>query len=289
MEEEIGSSLLVFELLGLQCFSLKRLTLENERKRPTILRTFYMFILFCCILILTICFVSHDPTFKIEKRSTKDITMFTIQNSMSLGLLLVVLTSFVESYFFTPTIKNVFINCKEISRICHNEFTIKMDFKKIKKEVRRRIIMGIVFILTINGIVGISHAVTDGQFILPLFEIFPTMYLLMIAYKFVFYVGMVNNQLYLVKKLLESMFENQPPKNIEIINNRSTPPNDLLPKFRAAWKIYNIIYENGGLINDSQGLTILIMICSLTVAIIVSGYKTFVILVGGASTHQIPG
>lgn len=290
MEEEIGSSLFVFELLGLQCFSLKSLTPENVNKRPTILRTIYMILLFCCIFALTARYVSYDRTFMLERRTPKDLLIFVIQNSMNFGMILVILSSFIQSYASTETIKKVYLNSKEIAQLCFDVFMVVVDFKKAKEAAWKRILKGIVFLATLHTTVIFWHMQTNGTNLLPLLVLFPTSYLLMITFKYVFYVAMVNDQLIVLQEFLERMLNQI--KVIETVNSRSIQSADdpfPLCKLRTLWKIYNIIYENGTLINDSQGLTILIILASLIVALSVSGYHMLVILIGGMPFNQLPG
>lgn len=289
MEEDIGSSLLVFELLGLQCFSLKHLTSENLNQRPTILRTIYMFVLCCCILVLTACYVSHDRMFLMENRTPKDILVFIISNSMNVGLILVVLTSFIQTYTSTKTIKRMFLNTKEITRICFNEFIVVCDFKKSKEAAWKRILKGVIFLAVLHVAMTLSQIKTSESNIVMAFAIVPTSYLLMIVFKYVFYVGIVNQQLLVLQKFLEKLFDAQ-VKIVENVNICAiSSAIDPYRKLRAAWKIYNIIYENGAMINESQGLTVLVILASLIVALSVSGYQVFVITVGGMQANQIPG
>ena len=291
MEKEIGGSLFLFEVLGLQCFSLKHLKPENVDKRPNILRTIYMFLLFCSLCAFTVGYVSHDRALTLQKKEPKYFLVFIIKNSMSVGLILVVFTSFVESYRSTKNIKKIFLNAKEITKACFNKFNVVVDFKKSKKGSWKRVLKGIIFLVILQFFVIISNVLfsRDGSFVV-LFQLFPSTYLLMIVFKYVFYVGMVNNQLEELKELLVNTFKQQESEIIE--NGKSITvlsTMDPLCKLRACWRIYNIIYENGLLINESQGLTVLMCLGSLIVALSISGYQLFVIIVGGMLSSQIPG
>lgn len=116
----------------------------------------------------------------------------------------------------------------------------------------------------------------------------PILLLFMIIYKFVFYVDMVNNQLEFVVKLLDKTFQ---PEEVKVVGEMcfKNTLDDPLKKLRAIRKVYNIIFESGALVNRSNGLTILILLMDLVIAITASGYEIFVIAVGSLPIQRIPG
>lgn len=116
---------------------------------------------------------------------------------------------------------------------------------------------------------------------------------LMIVYKFVFYVEIVKHQLKLLQVLMKETFK-YAPVGIIYKNNWRTiavkpAVNNWLRKLQAVRKIYNMICVHGELINHSSGLTILIVLVDVIVLLTASGYQIFVIIVGGLPMDAIPG
>jgi hypothetical protein len=297
MEETLNSCLIVFELMGLQYFSLKSLTQDNLKTRPSILRTMFMLVLFAFLTTVVILYVTSEQVIstKNENVTAKNFVTFAIHHSLNAGLVFVISASLIQSFISTSEVKKIFLNAKEISKLTQEEFDIIIDFKKIKKSASRRM-------LVLTSFFGIIHAVafflssrSIADITPMLLEIIPISYLLITVYKFIFYVGMVNEQLKLVAKLLNGIYEYIPSKTVETYNvhlvnvKPAKKYKDPLRKLLAARKIFNLVYANGVLINESNGFTMLLVIMNLVVAIAAAGYEMFVIIVGGLPMDKIPG
>lgn len=286
MEEELNSFFVVFELMGLQNFSLKSLTAENAKTRPAIVRLIYFVILFLLNTFIMTTFFFHDEIGIQEEVTAKNVLMYAIQHSMNFGLIMVLLTGLVQSFTSTCGTKRIFLNFKEIIKQVQQEFGIVIDFSRIRKASWRRLSVMLIFY-------GISHVTTflsqisSASGIVPfILGIFPIVFLLMIVYKYIFYVGMVNHQLQFLRKMLADIFKLQSSKATDIslrMNqiNYVMSPDDPMRKLRAIRTIYNLIYENGAAINDGNGLTMLTLLICLVTSLTVSGYQIFVLIVGG--------
>lgn len=297
MEEELNSCLVIFELIGLQYFSLKTLV-KDSNKKPSIVRTIFMVVLMVLMTILVVLFVtSEDLETDNQKVTAKNFITFAIQHSMNFGLILVILVSMVQSFMTTSKTKKLFLNVKEIAKLSYDEFNFTVNFKSIKKAALRRSYVLMTFFITVHFSTFFFRADSPEDVIPMLLGILPILYLLLIVYKFIFYVGMVNKQLNFVGKLLHETFKNPPP--IKTIDNKNMHSlyvkpaknceEDHFKKLLATRKIFNLVYENGLLVNDSNGFTILIVLLDLVVALTASGYEIFVIIVGGLPVEKIPG
>lgn len=296
MEEDLNSCLILFELTGLQCFSLKSLTQDNAENRPSISRTVFMLVLFVFVNALVIFYVHHDHSIIEGDLTSKNVIIYVIKQSMNVGLVALLSVSFLQSYTSTQSIKKIYLNSKEIARLCL-KFKLNIDFKKIKKDAWKRIWAMLGFILVMHGSVMLAHLNCPNNILQLILGIFPMLFLLMIVFKFVFYVNIVNHQLQLLEKLFKDAMQYEPVKviesNIDVYLTQvksSTPIDDkTLNKLRVVWKIYNVIYDNGALINQSIGLTVLSLLMGLVIALTVSGYEIFVTVVGGRPLQNIPG
>lgn len=293
MEESLNSCLILFELLGLQYFSLVH---DNLTDRPTSFRTaFLAIILTLTTAIITKCITQHISLTDKEVVNAKNVLMYAIQHSMTVGFILVAYTSLIQSYTSTQKVKKFFSNTKDIVRLVHKEFNIKVNFKQIKREACKKILVMIIFFvtahLTMTFLVVQSLRMTIGMIILML----PIFFILVIVYKFIFYVDIINHQLMSLEKMVGDIFKSQPLKIFDDFHVHMTTvepaksSEDPMKKLQAARKIYNLIYDNGLLINSSNGLTIMIMLLCIVTTLTASGYEIFVIVVGDLPMHQIPG
>lgn len=293
--DELSSVLVVLELFGLQSFSLKSLTVKNATENPSAARVLYAFGLLIGVPFLLIFHVAINESLVPPEVNSKSLLMFFVQQSMNLGLLLVVCVSLIQSVTCAKKVKKIFLNSKEITQVCQDEFGILIDAKAIRNSALRRLSIALAFILTLHGAVTITHAGSPAETIFSLLSLLPILFLVMVVYKFVFFVAMCNSQLTFMRLLIVKIFKSKPVRIVENINfHLSTlqpgkSGEDPLSKLRVLSRIYATIYENGNLINESNGLTVLVLLMSLVIAITVAGYESFVIIIGGLPTNQIPG
>lgn len=291
MEKELNSSLILFEVLGLQYFSLKSLNKENVNVRPSAFRFLYMLVMCSVVTSLMVCFILFTTPQMENKVTAKNAVTFAVQNMISVCIILVVCISFFQSFASTSLVKRIFLNSNEVAELCYNEFKIFIDINRIKKSVWKRLLAVLIFLLFVYGIL-ISVHLKSPLDIFPMFVlILPMIFLMMISFKLTFYVRMINIKLKLLKNILEDIYTHlklgqtmvvtcTTIKSIEPLENHSS-------KLIVARRIYNLIYENGILINASNGLTILILLMTLVVSLTASGYELFVMMVGGMPKNGI--
>lgn len=287
-EKDLDTSLIIFEVLGLQYFSLKALKKENVNDRPSVFRFLYMLVLCAVVTTLMVLFIVYRAPVMEKKVTPKNALMFAIQNMISVCIILVVCVSFFQSFASTSLVKKIFLNSQEIAELCFNEFRIIIDHNQMKKATWRRFSIMLVFLGTVHGTITAVKMKSTQDILFMFILILPITFLLMISFKLIFYVRMLNIELKILKKILDKidlqlklhpmvMTIIQPNEHIEDYSNNLT----------IARRIYNLIYENGMLINSSNGLTILILLMTLVVSLTASGYELFVIIVGGLPQEEI--
>lgn len=237
-----------------------------------------------------ITYVVKDHRVVEENLTAKNVLMFAVQHFMNFGLILVTCASIVQSYTTTHKVKLIFMNFKEILQIFQQNFGSDLDVQKVKVLSRKRMICVFVFIILLHGTVMLINIESGERIFKLILGIFPVLFFLMITNKFIFYVALVNFQLTQLITLLTQTF--QSIKIIDNINCHLKPKrfkDDSLNKLRAARKFYNLTQENASLVNESNGLTILIMFVSLVVALTVSGFEILVVIVGGSPVERLSG
>jgi hypothetical protein len=295
LEDELSSFGFLFEVLGLQYFSLKQLKDENDAKRPAFVRAIYLLVLSIFLLCVSCFFVYSDREGFSTNVTAKTFLTYAIDNSMNVGMLFVLISSTVQAFFTTKKIKNLYINNRKIVQMIASDYDLRINFKSIHKTVKRYLaIVGLYFLLS-HGLILIASASSMQKFLVYVIGTFPMFFLMMSVFKFVFYVEMVNRQIEILTSLIKSIFQEHPLKSLEQLHLHLTSikymrlADNVFKKFVSAKKQYNVLYENAGLINESMGLTILILLIVLVITLTSSGYQVFVILVGGKSLDKLPG
>lgn len=296
MEKELNNCLKIFELMGLQYFSLKSLTKENANGKISTLRSLGGFVLLIILLGFMAFYIYSNNAKSIKIITAKNVLMFVIQNSMNFGLLLVVLTTIIQSYCTTRSVKKIFLNTKQLTDTCCQEFQICVDFRRIKKATWKKISVISIFFVTVHGISTYYQAKNLLDALPMIIGAVPIFFLLIVAYKFVFYVNMINSQLSFLNAVIKKIISEQPSNVVENISFRVVPvfpekqsnPITTLRKLRVARQIFNLIYENGNLTNNSNGLSILVLLIDLVISLMASGYEVFVIIIGDQTMERIP-
>lgn len=277
MEDELSGCLTIFEVMGLQYFSLKSLTNKTLNERPSALRTAYMLIIFTFVIMLMVLYIITDQFAMKETMSSKNALMFVVQHSMNMGMIIVVSTTIVQAYCSTRSMKQIFLNTKQIVQLCElQEFRLELDFNRIKRETWKKFAAMVCFIATTHLTVFIANGAASGNYSI-LLGMIPMLFLNTTVLKFVFYVGMINSQLEFLVKLLNDVFKRKPSRimsniNFYLVNVKPVKtPEDPMKKLRAVWNIYHVIYDNAALVNKSLGLTVLTILGCLVVAMTVSG------------------
>lgn len=297
LEDEFNSCLILFEVLGQQYFSLKSLQESNVQTRPSVFRLIHMIFLVLLIPVLMIFYILQEHSYLQESLNAKNILMYVIKNSMNVGMVLVACTSLIQSYISTEKTKKIYMNLRENVQSYINDFNQTINFRMIRNAAFKRLSVMVIFFVVVHGGITLLNLHSMDAVIKLTIGLLPMFFLLTIMNKYIFYVGMVNHQLQYLATLMGDILKADPhPVKIivDIVNNGLKPmpiklPEDPMRKLRAARKIYNIIFENGTLINESNGLTILVMLISLVIALTVSGYEVFVIIIGGLPWNRAMG
>lgn len=293
--DELHSSTILFEMFGLQYFSLKSLKDHGVPQKLPYLRAIYMIFLIFLYTSLMAIYVFTDESFLDRRVTAKTVLTYTIQHSMKIGLFLVIFSSVLQSFLSTKKLATIFENFRKVFEITSEDFNVTQNFIKIKQRFKINVTLMIIFLLSTQVFLIVMDTKSFEEFIFLCCGTLPIIFVLLTVFKFVFYVQMINHELKMLSNLVEGIFRLQSPKIIEQLDLHliSVKPHrfydDVFKKFVSAKKIYNILYENGSLLNGSMGFTMLVLLIVLVITLTASGYQIFVILVGGTEEKTIAG
>lgn len=295
MEEEINKCLIIFEVLGLQYFSLKSMTPKNQKDHPSWLRRLYLILSLVSILLLASFFIvgNNDLGVDPDKLTAKNVMTFAIQNTMDIGLVVVFCASVIQAYSTTLKIKRFYVNFKEVAQLSQREFKKEFDFKTLRFKVLKRLLIISVAFVAIHSSNGVFRIKTTDDIIGVVMGGLLFSFLILSSFKYNFYVMMINEQLKFLEENVKDFVEIRSISTIDSLQFQIINPkpyksfdNSLL-KLIAARKIYNKIYASGNLVNECHGFTILFSIVNLVTTLTASGYKTFVIAVSGMDKEKM--
>lgn len=212
-----------------------------------------------------------------EKLNAKTVLNLVVQHAMYAGLILIIFVGFIQTYTTTPLAKRIFLNCIKITEKIQQDFCHFVNYKPIRRKVINYFVFIIIFIfcsqLFMHSVESFFKEKTT--FLRTCFAIFPLIFLHTTAFKFVFYVSLVNNQLEIVGKLIPELISVEP----KVFNRlgfyvkpvKSNKSFEIMKNIKNIREIFNVICENTELINRSMGITVLSIIAVMVVAITASG------------------
>lgn len=243
IEEDLNGCLIIFELVGLQYFSLKSMNEDNVANGSTKCRKFFLMVQLTIVGVVLITILVNFESPMTDEVNAKTVLLFLIVQLSNLGIVLMTLISLIKSYTSTRRIKKIFCNSKAISDIVKRDFYVSTDFGVIKRRAWWKFaLMLMFFAVTTAGLIG------DDISPEAMLAMLPIAFLLISVYQFIFYVGMLNCQLASLNALLRNYFDYKPIRiidNIELYVTQLKPADESLIKLRAAMKVYNLFFEIG--------------------------------------------
>lgn len=278
----------IFQVLGQQFFSVQSLTFDNLNTPPTrgYLVNFvcYFVVLNTQLGIYIYLYLFKNPI----KLTPKNFINVLVQYFYWTGLVLLLSVGLIESFRTTPVMKKFFWNFIKISSICRRDFGHTIDHKIIQIQTFRDS-------LVLFLIYGVSEAILrsydEDAVVLKLCIIsVPKFYFVVIFYKFIFYVKMVNFHLNEVSTLLSKAFAKPSFQTSELIfftKNNPRVISDIEKRLRSLRTIYNMISSNADIVNHSMGFSILIITLIMVTFITSTGYYLLVSILSKAPDENL--
>lgn len=289
LEVELDSCLKIFEVMGLQYFTLKNLKLENPHQRPTVLRTFYL--IFVAIIGFTSLVLGvFDNTTVNKKITSSNVIIFGVKRFLNVAIASVMCFGTILSFLSTRENEEIFKNFKKISGIVNN-LDMEMDFKVFKKSSWRVLILILSVFTVVHGLLGYYVRHEENVFLLMTLLGVSIMFLLMILHKTVFYVSLVNFSLEVLNKIIANIFQNIPvniEENISYHFKSVKPKEDPLEELKKTREIFNLVYKSGKIINKCNGFTLFALMSSLVTSLTLSGYELFIFSTVGSEAINVP-
>lgn len=296
MENDLNSCLVIFEVMGLQFFSLKRLSETKTDARPSFVRALLaIFWLTVTCGAEVVFFTVTDSGISKEKVTAQNIMTFFIQYSMHFGMSGVSLIGTLQSFWMTPSMKRFYRNLKEIARIMEVELDFVINFKRIKQSSWNRL-------TTILVLAAVTHFSIFQRFVHEFVDFFGNFLffilisrLLLASYYYAFHVIVVNRIIQKLAGIMTNIFTIRKNLNFESGSLFVVPAkpmkfsDEFMRKIKAVRKIYELIHENGTLINESNGWTVLMIVINSAASGTACTYAIFVILVGGLPIEGLQG
>lgn len=276
MDKELNFIQLFFEIFGLQYFSFTKLSDENVNKRPSVIQ-FFIMIIRLAVKVVFIVFFLVDMRRRSEIMT--NVLMSALQLAMDIGVVLVICSSVLSSYFTTRKIKKFYLIFNDILYMINGNFSSQFQLKRFKKLIYFRLVM---IWLSFSGLfyVAADFGKSDIFFCLSYFPLF---YLVLISFHFIFFVELLNQALLALSESVQDFDTSNKSMHFRriMLGRLVEKTSDDIRKMKIIRRTYNKIYDSASLVNDSFGLTILLILLVVVIASTVSGYKILICFIEG--------
>lgn len=297
VRKNLGCAAIVFQVFAQQYFSVKSVTEKSQKLMPNVGYTIYFFVCFIfltCQMIYTVTLVDEEDGD--VALSAKTFLTIVVNQSMLVGLILIIFIGLAHSYIKTPLMKKFYLNCFEISSMCKEYFQYELDFKAIRNSTIKKyvILFSTFMVLEFTMYLYAFFYTTDpNPFLKIFFALLPFVFLGTLQSRFIFMVDVVNCLLKIFREILLSVFETK--VQIGNIHDAILRSNHLKRqqlktfKLRNLKKFYFLISENADLINEISGATILTITAVMVIAITSSVYRLFLTVLGKLPAEKMSG
>lgn len=269
----------VFEYFGLQNFSGDQIS--NLSEKPSKFRLFYMIFRMVTGVTIMILYIMTMQS-KQDNEFSNDLMVF-IQKTMNVGFIISVIVSTFQSYWSTDKMKQIYINCKKILFILNNDLNIDLNFHKIKRIIYLRLF---IMCTSAAGFYFIIGSLEDYQNLAFFLGFTPIFFFILSVFHYIFFVDISYNFLAAIAKYMKRLsFENNVIE-IMTIDNRKVlhvkPTDNSLENLRTlklCRTIYSLLHQNCSHINCTYGISLLVTLINILIALTVSGYKLFILVV----------
>lgn len=286
MLEVLNSIAFIFEVAGLQNFSLKSLTVMRNR---SVIRTGYTVVLLLSVAYANFLFTRPAD---ISEITIKNLLIHLINRALNFGGTAIVCTSIIESFVYTQNFMKIFLNINEVSRLSLRELKIPMNLEQVKKSSWMILTVMVTILCVLHGSVTYVHIKVGNGYFWMAVGAAPMFLAIIINFKLVFLINLTNNQLDFLDKVMHEIFTARTLCSLKnrIVHLRPAYTENYyevkLRKLNAARKIYNLLTENVDLVNKSHGLTLLITVLNSVTLINISAFESMTLLLGTSSNPR---
>lgn len=297
MENSLSGATTIFELMGLQFFSVSFEPLEERFHSSQQVSKKHKFLFLITVLALSLQGAGIVYAISLEDYTQQDDnvrTALTVQFITYILMVVVSLISVLHALRVTKKTKQAFCNLKKIFKIFTNELDERIDYTKFARRSKLTFLKATVcFVTQIVVVLVFIHQHDQSKiFLWAVLAIYPYFFLQVVNNYYIFFIMAVTENLRTIFKVLEKVHKMRKgmKMNVGVINFHAKPvDDDLFNSLLKLKRIYGIIADTTGLINEVAGLPFMMQLFIMVVGNVSAGYKVYLSLMGDVSVERMGG
>lgn len=273
LETSLSGITLIFQLVGIQYFSISPETMETSNGTSCLSKKFK--IIFAANVALTIIEFAMLFVIHLDTLSNTHGTVATGENVRFISfcfMIAVIAITILNSFFLRDKARMIFKNLKIISKalVSVNQY---VDYETFAREFKRAFAKLCLFFIGLNStiLIFLYHCCNIKAFSLTLLVLYPYFFILILLSYWIFLIRLIRESLCCVKNCLVQLH-----KNVKLIHHSIATKNHEIYNFIGKLKrIYGTICETTSLINELIAVPICLLLVLIVVGNVSSCYQVF--------------
>lgn len=299
MENSLEGSTTVFQIMGLQFFSLNAEIFQNRQKDEISKKHKLLIALTVVMLTMQLYGIYYAINLeKMKQQSENVLTGLNVQFSVYILMIVVICVAIAHSFASTRKTKKIFSNLDQILKIFVNDIGENIDYRGLSRRFKWTLIkITLCFITSTVIVLGFIYNYNQSSiFLWALLAIYPYFFIALVHCHFMFYILLIKENLQCMYKVLEKLYKHQQTSML-IMDFRAAlsaklprkTSDELFDKMIKLKKIYWILFETTSLINELNGPPFMNQLIVLILGNISAGYKVYLSLMGDIVIERTGG
>lgn len=265
-----------FQLIGLQCFSIRNLDTKGSHKYPSIYYNIYLVVL----LVGTTGFgVFNSNNYTKLPASGGNYLHVVIKFINFINYALTIYLALMLSFVKHSTLVKFFLNSSKICDLCAVEFNYQINFRRMIRQLALTMLIPIFILIKLfyDLVVPVEGSFGTPGHLRNIIWWLVAIFIYMIVLRFNYHVSVVNFHLEVLNELIEETF---PDESKTVIDWKSAvktikvhPMSYLIRiKIKTLKKIFMLIKEMSDCVNETMGFIILLRLLMIITNMIRFGY-----------------
>lgn len=294
IENSLSKIIIIYQVTGVQHFSLYPEPLDDTECRITRKHKLYLLTNLISVIV-EVCAVIYAIFLERRQQHHSNVLTGLIVQFSTYGLMvLIIITTILNSLFLRRKAKQIFKNCKNISEI-YSLLNQSVNFASFQNEFKitfGKLVMAFIA-STLGCLIFIYQYNKTNIFLWALVAIYPYFFIMITVSYWILIIRLVREQLRFIKESLSLLHKKHKlyRVNIESFSHdlkarRNHDTYNLIVKLK---RVYGIIYDTTSLINKLIRIPICMLLSAIVVGNISGGYKVFLSFRGDVPAERIAG
>lgn len=299
MEKHLSGATVIFQLVGLQFFSLDAESFTDKIIQKNQVSKKHKFFILITVLAMSLQGFGIMFAIQLEKQHGQNenvTTAITVQFVAYVMMLIVIVVSVFHAFCKMGKTKKIFCNFEKILITFVNELDTKIDYANFARRSMLsfyKVTFSFV-LLAVSLHVFVYSYNQSNVFLWAVLTIYPHFFLEVVDVYFMFFIMLVTENLKTLLEVLLKIHKLRGSTDINIglhfyVKDGRKKNDEMFNDIQKLKRIYGILADTTCLINEVMGLPFMIQLVLMVLANVSAGYKIYLSFMGDVPVERIGG